>query len=289
MSNCFSVVTIVKNRTQQLANLINNLEAADAKPSELIIVWMTSPSDSSLIQSEHFDIQHRFATSEDLPIAQARNKGFMSCSHEYIFHLDVDCLCPPDFFADTLHHWQENRLYTAKVVQVESMQDDASYQQVKQADSQHIYDTQQAVPANTSFRSAVFAIRKTDFERVGGFDEQYHGFGIGDIDFVTRCDVAGLKLARLKTQVFTQYRSNYQYPINHLLDIVTNANVFKHKWGYYPATHWLAAFVKNGFVNKDYERKGLSILRMPTQDEIFAALNEHAEPDVPANAAQMTA
>lgn len=289
MSNRFSVVTIVKNRTQQLANLINNLEQAERKPAELIVVWMAPPSDNSLIQSPHFQIHHRFVTSEDLPIAQARNKGFSSCSHELIFHLDVDCLCHPAFFSHAIEQWQPNKLYTAKVVQVKDLPENANFSRVDQDKKQHVHGNHQPIPANTAFRSSVFGISKADFTRIGGFDEQYHGFGIGDIDFATRSNVAGIELEILNFDVYTQHRANYDYPINHLLDIVTNANVFHSKWGYYPATHWLAAFVKNGFVNKDYETTGLSVLRLPTSDEVVETLSEESDHNTPANASRMTA
>ena len=289
MSNRFSVVTIVKNRTQQLANLINNLEQAELKPAELIIVWMAPPSDSSLIQSPHFQIHHRFATSEDLPIAQARNKGFSSCSYEKIFHLDVDCLCHPAFFSHAIEQWQSNTLYTATVVQVKDMPENADFNRVSRDKKQHVHGNSQPIPANTAFRSSVFGISKADFSRIGGFDEEYHGFGIGDIDFATRAHTAGMVLTTLNYDVYTQYRANYDYPINHLLDIVTNANVFHSKWGYYPATHWLAAFVKSGFVNNDYETKGLSVLRLPSSEEIIETLSEDIVHDTPANSSRMTA
>ena len=62
MSTEFSIVTIVKHRTQQLSNLLSSIERSSVIPKEVVIVWMTSPSDESLLSSEHFDIQHCFTT-----------------------------------------------------------------------------------------------------------------------------------------------------------------------------------------------------------------------------------
>ena len=74
MRSPVSAVTIVKSRTEKLCNLISQLEQCSPTPDELVIVWMAPPSDLSLIQSEKFDIVHKFTTQEELPIAKARNR-----------------------------------------------------------------------------------------------------------------------------------------------------------------------------------------------------------------------
>ena len=273
MRNEFSVVTIVKNRTQQLSNLIANLEQSELAPSELIVVWMTSPSSNSLIQSEQFSIKHKFATSEELPLAQARNKGFKACSFERIVHLDVDCVCDPALFSTMMKNWKDNTIHTTNIIPLTEMPDNAQFEQLMERSELHVLNGRRNASAMHNFQSAVFGVSRSDFDKVGGFDEQYHGFGIGDIDFATRCHAAGIGLEKLSLTAFHQYRANYQFPINHLLDIVTNANLFKAKWGYYPATDWLSAFVSQGFVNQDFEHSGLTIARMPSEEEIHQALH----------------
>ena len=47
MSTEYSIVTIVKHRTQQLSNLLSSIERSSIIPKEVVIVWMTSPSDES--------------------------------------------------------------------------------------------------------------------------------------------------------------------------------------------------------------------------------------------------
>ena len=269
----FSVVTIVKNRTHQLTNLIANLERASLPPSELVVVWMGPPSDKSLMQSEVFDIQHRFVTSEELPIPQARNKGFASARYERIIHLDVDCLCHPQLFEAMMKYWQDDTILTDNIIPVRLMEDNDTFEHLASSPDLHVSTSGKSNTHIGRFQSSVFGLSRQAFDEIGGFDEQYHGFGIGDIDFATRCNAAGIKLRRLDISTFVQHRANYDYPINHLLDIVTNANLFKRKWGYYPATEWLAEFVANGYVNADFETQGLSIRRMPSGDEIYAALH----------------
>lgn len=273
MHSQFSVVTIVKNRTHQLTNLIANLEGASQPPAELIIVWMAPPSDKSLMQSEVFNIQHRFVTSEELPIPQARNKGFASASCERVIHLDVDCLCHPQLFEAMMKYWQDDTILTDNVIPVRLMEDGDTFEHLASTPELHVTTSGKSNMHINRFQSSVFGLSKQAFEDIGGFDEQYHGFGIGDIDFATRCHAAGIKLRRLDISTFIQHRANYDFPINHLLDIVTNANLFKRKWGYFPATEWLGEFVARGYVNADFETQGLAIRRMPSEDEIYAALH----------------
>lgn len=289
MKDNFSVVTIVKNRTKQLSNLIANLEQAQLPPSELVVVWMAPPSDKSLVQSKKFCIKHKFATSEELPLAQARNRGFSACEYERIVHIDVDCLCAPDLFLKLMQNWRDRTIFTSPIQPVVDMPEEISYTALRARRDLHVPKSVSQRSQSKTFHSALFAIDRASFNEVNGFDEQYHGFGIGDIDFATRCSAAGIDLHMLDTLTFNQFRANYQYPVNHLLDIVTNANLFKSKWGYYPATHWLSAFMKAGLIDENYESNGLCIKRMPTASEVSTALNVETSHTQAANVARISA
>ena len=289
MKDNFSVVTIVKNRTQQLSNLIHNLEQTSMPPSELVVVWMAPPSDNSLIQSKHFCIKHKFATSEELPLALARNRGFSACENTRIVHLDVDCVCDPELFGHMMQNWQDKTIYTTHIQPVNDMPEDATFDALQARKDLFARRTTDRTTGSQPFQSTVFALDKASFDAVNGFDEHYHGFGIGDIDFATRCASVGISTHMLDYVTFNQHRANYQYPINHLLDIVTNANLYKTKWGYYPATNWLSAFMRAGFINENYEHTGLCIKRMPTEDEIFQALHSDHPIEDAANLEKMSA
>ena len=116
MRSPVSAVTIVKSRTEKLCNLISQLEQCSPTPDELVIVWMAPPSDLSLIQSEKFDIVHKFTTQEELPIAKARNKGMLAAKHENLVYLNVDAVISPSLCKDGLLALKDNTVVFTSVV-----------------------------------------------------------------------------------------------------------------------------------------------------------------------------
>ncbi|MEC9320242.1 MAG: galactosyltransferase-related protein, partial [Pseudomonadota bacterium] len=121
--------------------------------------------------------------------------------------------------------------------------------------------------SDDSICSTVFFVRKADFQKTGGFDEGYAGFGLNDEDFFTNCRVLGFSLEQLPTRTFAPHRPNYQCPINHLLDFVHNAQRFHSKWGFYPCVNVLNAYADQGFINADFKQNGIKIKHLPQQVE----------------------
>ena len=275
MSTDFSIVTIVKRRTQQLSNLISSIERSTLLPKEMVIVWMAPPSDESLLSSENFPIVHRFAASDELPIPKARNRGFDTCKTDKFIYLDVDCICPESLLEDLVRSLAIGKVVTANVCQLDKKAEDISESYVQQL----------ALPQATAaekvpfvqFDTNIFGITRKDYERVGGFDLDYHGFGIGDLDFAARCSQAGLYLVNTGRHVFKQFHAHYNPPVNHLCDIVSNAEVFKQKWGAYPSCDLFARFAELGLINADYEESGMRVVRLVTDEELATYLVK--EPD----------
>ena len=280
MKTPFSVVTIVKGRKEQLSNLIKSIERASYLPQEMVIVWMAPPSDDSLICSDFFPIIHRFAASEPLPIPKARNRGFDSCKTDKFIYLDVDCICP-----ETLLEEMTGMLSTGKVVTA-----NVTHLSEQVSDIEEVYLQQQVTPKITapervpfvSFDTTIFGITRRDFERVGGFDLDYNGFGIGDMDFATRCSQAGLYLLNTGRHVYKQFHVLYNPPVNHLCDIVANAEVFRQKWGAYPSSEIFTQFVKLGLINEDFEKAGMRVIKLLSDEELSTYLVK--EPKSPEHA-----
>ncbi len=276
MQNDFSIVTIVKGRLRQLSNLIGSIENAKRRPNELIVVWMAPPCSESLLTSEHFAIHHKFVANEPLPIAKARNKGFQACSTNNIVYMDVDCICSPELFDGLMGSLQPGRVITSQIRYLNGIPEHHDFHALAMQASDK--PSNKWLPLNQdidfdNFRTLVFAITKNDFEHVGGFDESFHGYGVGDLDFATRCKASGLTLYLVPEEVLHQYHPTFDPPINHLFDIVNNAAVFKRKWGHYPLEQCLQRFADEGLINADYEKSGLRVRRMPSQEEIHAHLS----------------
>ncbi|MHC6646676.1 glycosyltransferase family 2 protein [Alteromonas sp. HB246098] len=288
MRSPVSAVTIVKSRTEKLCNLISQLEQCSPTPDELVIVWMAPPSDLSLIQSEKFDIVHKFTTQEELPIAKARNKGMLAAKHENLVYLNVDAVISPTLCKDGLLALKDNTVVFTSVVFLPKERCNKPYSTISKNEQQigYLASNDETLPkednneipsrdqgnnhgkfSDDSICSTVFFIRKTDFQKTGGFDEGYAGFGLNDEDFFTNCRALGYSLEQLPTRTFAPQRPNYQCPVNHLLDFVHNAQRFHSKWGFYPCAEVLTAYAEKGFIDSNYEENGLKIIQLPEQED----------------------
>ncbi|WP_018982483.1 glycosyltransferase family 2 protein [Salinimonas chungwhensis] len=267
----FSVVTIVKGRIRQLTNLIKSIEKSNVLPAEFIVVWMASPCSESLITSKHFAIQHKFVANDQLPIPRARNKGLASALSSHIVYLDVDCICGADTLARMVAALQPGRVVTTQIAHLQALAEHTDYERLAaQTVDQLDYP---GVPLETdismsAFHTTAFALHAEDFNRTGGFDESYSGFGVGDVDFAARCETSGIHLYILPDKILRQFHPRVEPPINHLSDIVHNAAIFKRKWGTYPVKNWLNQFADEGLINDDFNENGLKVRRLPTKKEI---------------------
>ncbi|BFT29978.1 hypothetical protein D210916BOD24_11540 [Alteromonas sp. D210916BOD_24] len=288
MRSPISAVTIVKNRTEKLCNLIAQLEKCAPVPDELVIVWMAPPSDLSLMKSDKFDIVHKFTTQQALPIAKARNKGMLAAKHQNLVYLNVDAVISPSLFRDGLLALKDKTVVFTSVVFLPHERCNKSYSQIAKDERQVGFlssnddtlpnDDNNEIPSrdkesthgklsDDSICSTVFFIRKTDFQKTGGFDEGYTGFGLNDEDFFTNCRALGFTLEQLPTRTFAPHRPNYQCPVHHLLDFVNNAQRFYSKWGYYPCVNVLFAYANEGYINADFEDVGIKVKLLPDEDE----------------------
>jgi hypothetical protein len=127
----------------------------------------------------------------------------------------------------------------------------------------------------------MFFIRKADFEKTNGFDETYDGYGLNDEDFFTQCRSVGLSITDHPSIVFSPARDLTRCPVNHLLDFVHNAQLFREKWGFYPRKDILCAYADKGLINKDFEHSSIRVVRLPSEDELFESKKALAPIDKP--------
>jgi hypothetical protein len=274
MHSPVSVVTIVKNRTEKLCRLIEQLESCNPLPDELVIVWMRPPSTHSLAKSEKFNIVHKFVANAELPIAKARNKGLREASNNLLAYINVDAVVDENFIAQGMNAWRPNSVIFTDVAFVSESQWVLPHntlcrmrnQELREASRDALSRQQEqdsGAFSDDSIRSTVFFISKLDFKKTGGFDEGYEGFGLNDEDFFTNCRSLGFLLNQIDLQTFAPERPNYRCPINHFLDFVRNAERFHAKWGVNPCNDVLNAYADAGYINKDFEDTGISILQLP--------------------------
>jgi GT2 family glycosyltransferase len=101
------------------------------------------------------------------------------------------------------------------------------------------------------FWSLSFAVTCADWGRIGGFDEGYLGYGGEDTDFGQRLGAAGGRMLWIGgAQAYHQHHATSSPPVDHLKEIVDNANLFARRWGWWPMEGWLADFEKAGLARR---------------------------------------
>lgn len=270
-----SVITIVRNRARHLSRLIMGLAASDTLPRELIVVDMSDVPVE--LPQPGFPVGRIAIDSGNLPLAAARNAGARAASGARLLFLDVDCIPRRNLVAA-----MDRELVAADALICPEVRylgpDGADHMDDAALDRASVRHPVRSFPASGSrvetnaglFWSLTFGIRSARFEALGGFDEEYQGYGAEDTDFGFRAKAAELPLQFLGgTGSFHQHHGVISPPLQHLADIVRNANRFHARWGIWPMDGWLQQFAAMGLIRCDDDMWHL--LRQPTSAEIAAA------------------
>jgi GT2 family glycosyltransferase len=271
-----SVLTIVRNRSDHLQQLVEGLRRSGRQPDELVIVDM---SDTPVAVSRaRFPIRiDRFET-DGLPLAAARNRAAALARFEDLIFLDVDCI-PLErcvgILTDTLAHHDALLCADVRYLGPDDARGVWTEQDLMAAGKPHPVRTfpsngVRAEPNPGLFWSLAFALKQSRFASLRGFDEEFTGYGAEDTDFGFRAFEAGTELLFVGQAIAChQHHDSYDPPLQHLEDIVRNARTFRARWGRWPMEGWLRAFVNLGLVR--WQGDALDLLRLPTNAEKAAA------------------
>jgi GT2 family glycosyltransferase len=102
------------------------------------------------------------------------------------------------------------------------------------------------------FWSLSFAATTQTWRRVGGFCEDYVGYGGEDTDYMRLALRAGAALWWVGgANAFHQHHESPRPPTAHLDDILRNADIFYRRWGTWPMLGWLEQFQELGLVTRN--------------------------------------
>lgn len=278
-----SVLTLVKNRSEHLANLVEGLKRSVRPPDELVIVDMSDRP----VNGPDTDFPSRVVRLETkgLPLAQARNVAAAHASGDHLLFLDVDCIPMAHLVGMMdLSLRGSDALICAEVLYLGTGDVGPGWAEadlMRRGRPHPVRDFPKVglrPEANAGlFWSLAFGLRLNTFEALGGFDERFTGYGAEDTDFGFRARDAGLPLLFMGgAGAFHQHHGVFNPPLQHFDDILANAETFHRSWGIWPMTGWLAAFERLGLMRLEDER--LIRLRSPTAAEIEAA---RKRPDAP--------
>ena len=272
----FSIVTLVKGRKKQLENMLESIRYSSVTPDEVVIVWMEPEKPESTVEDSSLPIKQIYLDDGNLPLSKARNLGFYHTTSETVIFLDVDCLCSPTLLENLTTKLNEGIITSAPARYLPFIPLTGDYTEVEQDACVHPKRT--SLPTETllpykKFWSLVFALTKNTFDKIGGFDENFTGYGGEDTDFAERFNNKGYGFMFVGDEVLHQYHHKYTPPLNYLREIVENANYFYSKHRYFPMYTWLQTFCKMGYITLDKQRHIFRIMSLPKQKDMDSTLS----------------
>ncbi|MET1133178.1 MAG: galactosyltransferase-related protein [Aeromicrobium sp.] len=276
-----AVITVVHGRHSHLRAQDATLALSTRTPDERVLVAMDDPAVlrwSPDAPPEPLTV----AIDRDphgLPLAAARNAGAaaaVSAGAEVLVFLDVDCLVSPGLVEDYVEAvtTEPESLWCGPVTYLPPAPAGGYPSGGLEAwDSPH---PARPAPAPGErlrggdpdlFWSLSFAVSRDAWERIGGFHEEYAGYGGEDTDFAHCAAAAGIGLGWTGgARAFHQHHRVQRPPVDHLDDILRNGSLFRRRWGRWPMTGWLEQFEQRGLVERrgdDWVRAGGPVRKVP--------------------------
>ncbi|MDH7638152.1 glycosyltransferase family 2 protein [Sphingomonas oryzagri] len=271
-----SVLTIVRNREAHLQQLAEGLRRSGRMPDELVVVDMSD--DPARLDEMPFPVIVERLDGTDLPLAKARNRAASLAQHEHLLFLDVDCIPMAgciDGMLTAMHTADGVVCADVRYLGPGEARGDWSEAELMLRGKSHPVRTFPASGIREErnpglFWSLAFGIHARRFKSLGGFDEQFVGYGAEDTDFGFRAAKNDVPLYFVGGSVVChQHHDTFEPPVQHVADIVRNANFFRRRWNRWPMEGWLRAFHGMGLV--EWTTDKLEFRRGPTLEETSAS------------------
>ncbi|TNM67381.1 glycosyltransferase [Streptomyces sp. NP160] len=280
-----AVLTIVAGRHDHLRGQLHGLAAQTSPPALHVVAAMGDPLVRSVLDevpaargTRRVVVDVALAAdgegAGELPLARARNAAAAAAAEhgcELLVLLDVDCVPSPDLVATYARAAGSAQVrsapgpsllcgpvaYLPPHVRVTGPADLAA---LPGAAPPHAArpapDAGRVVLAGEDqwwlFWSLSFAVTARDWERFGGFCEEYRGYGGEDTDVAATVRHLGGSLFWVGgADAHHQHHPVSSPPVQHLAAIVRNGATFRRRWGWWPMTGWLERFRADGLVDYD--------------------------------------
>lgn len=277
-----AVITIVRGRHRHLFAQQRGLLLGRVRPEVYVVVGMGDPVAAAGVTAGPLAGSGCTLVGLDLdidgplPLAAARNAGAQAAraaGADVLIFLDVDCVPAPTLVAaytaavageaaPTLHCGVVHYLAAG----VDAGRLDPARLRGRPPPSRPHPAPGQSIPSQDwhLFWSLSFAVSAGTWRQLGGFCEQYRGYGAEDTDLSYLAFRQGIGLRWLGgADAYHQYHDSPAPPVQHLHDIVRNAGVFHRRWGFWPMQGWLTAFADLGLARYDPAGDHWCVVRPP--------------------------
>jgi N-acetylglucosaminyl-diphospho-decaprenol L-rhamnosyltransferase len=284
------VVTIAHGRHAHLAGQLWGLARQVQQPDIFVAVAMDDPGIADVVAAHaqpgwDVTVASVASTPAGLPLAAARNAGAraaIEAGAQTLVFLDVDCIPSPTLlqrYAAVLDEATGSRsrvsrngpvVASGEVGYLPPVPDPRDY---RDQDLDALARPHPARPALRAdevrvaedlrlFWSLSFAIDAGDWDVLGGFCEDYVGYGGEDTDFGQRLGATeGTLLWVGGATAYHQHHPSESPPVRHLDAIVGNANRFHDMWGWFPMEGWLEHFAAMGLAELERDTGQWRVLR----------------------------
>jgi GT2 family glycosyltransferase len=263
-----AVITPVAGRERHLRNQQLGLAAGLLVPDIRVLVAM---GDRPVAAGSRDVVVRVGAEANGWPLARARNEGARAAIEhgaELLVFLDVDCIPSARLLSRYLAATHVvDALLCGPVHYLDPPGPNGYDGRLPSAPIGH---PARPVPAENEIRtdgdprlfwSLSFALTTPNWLRIGGFHEDYEGYGAEDTDFGQLAARQQIGLAWVGgAWAFHQFHPTVDPPVQHLADIVRNATIFHRRWGWWPMLGWLTEFERQGLVALDQSTSTWTIL-----------------------------
>ena len=275
-----SVCTLVRNRRTNLENQLRGLAQSDYPVAELIVVHMNEAPYAELPATDFPVRQVRFDYADNpLPLAHARNRAVREARHDHLVLLDVDCIPHRAMISTLVRDVEQTDGLVMGTIRYLQPGANAPGWNFERLDAQSVlHKRRPLVPGGevlleknyALFWSLCFACTRAVWQRIGGFDERFPGYGGEDTDFAFEAEQCGVPFYLSEAVCYHQYHPISRPPLNNFDNIVENSTVFRRKWGRWCMEGWLQAFADRGLISWTEQADAVTVHRRPTAEEIAA-------------------
>lgn len=274
MGEGIAVVTLTRDRNGNLENLARGLARSDLAPAEFVVAHMGGEDPRPALDAAP-DTRVVPVAGERMPLAAARNAAIRSTSQPLVCSLDVDCVPAPGALGALARRLRERDELVQALVRYlpagADARDEAAMELLAEPNTARealfasASDPAAPSPGHRHFWSTCFAVRREAFERIGGFDEGYVGYGIEDTDFGMRAEAAGVPLGwAAEAVVRHQHHPETPFAASRLDGLIANARRFHRAWGFWPAEGWLSKLAQEGTIAWSPEGSSLERAHSPS-------------------------
>ncbi|MDA2891180.1 glycosyltransferase family 2 protein [Mycolicibacterium sp. BiH015] len=262
-----AVVTVVHGRHGHLRQQIRGLGRGCAPPDVHVVVALGDPDVGHVVRSaDSAAVVLDCPAGSLLPLAAARNRGAEAAlddGAELLVFLDVDCI-PSTRLLQRYHAVagepeHRNALLCGPVTYLPPAgKSGYDLSALDQAIDPHparpspLDGTTLPTTDYSLFWSLSFALTGTTWHAIGGFCEEYRGYGGEDTDFGFVAAARGVPMRWVGgAHAFHQHHHVSDPPVEHVDDIVRNSLLFHQRWGQWPMEGWLKSFESTGLIERD--------------------------------------